>query len=56
MVFTLGYEGNDSVPFRINPFEKIDGVPLQLHIDYLLSSFKASFELYPPMPYILETS
>lgn len=55
-MFTLGYEGNDSVPFRINPFEKIDGVPLQLHIDYLLSSFKASFELYPPMPYILETS
>lgn len=56
VVFTLGYEGNNSVPFRINPFEKIEGVPLQLHIDYLLSSFKASFELYPPMPYILETS
>lgn len=56
VVFTLGYEGDNAVPFRINPFEKIEGVPLQLHIDYLLSSFKASFELYSPMPYILETS
>ena len=56
LVFTLGYEGINSVKFRLNPFERIGDVPLQLHIDYVLSSFKASFELYPPMPYILETS
>lgn len=53
-VFTLGYEGLGAVPYRINPFERIGTVSLQSHIDYLLSSFKASFEMEPPMPYILE--
>ncbi|MFJ7994712.1 ATP-binding protein [Peribacillus frigoritolerans] len=56
LVFTLGAEDENSVPFRINPFEKIGNIPLQTHIDYLLSTFKASFELYPPMPYVLETA
>lgn len=60
MLFTLGAEGKNSVRFRINPFE-IAGegtrkVSLQTHIDYLLATFKASFELYPPMPYVLETA
>ncbi len=54
-LFTLGSEGKDSIPYRINPFEVIGDVSLQTHIDYLLSTFKASFELYPPMPYVLET-
>lgn len=53
-VFTLGAEDKHSVPFRINPFEKIGDVPLQTHIDYLLATFKASFELFPPMPFVLE--
>ncbi|MED3997546.1 ATP-binding protein [Peribacillus frigoritolerans] len=56
LVFTLGAEDKHSVPYRINPFEKIGDVPLQTHIDYLLATFKASFELYPPMPFVLETS
>lgn len=56
IVFTLGQEGKDAVGYRINPFERIGSVPLQTHIDYLLASFKASFEMVPPMPYILETS
>lgn len=56
LVFTLGYSGKDAVEYKINPFERIGKVPLQTHIDYLLSSFKASFEMVPPMPYILETS
>ncbi|WNS77437.1 DUF87 domain-containing protein [Bacillus sp. DTU_2020_1000418_1_SI_GHA_SEK_038] len=56
LVFTLGAEDKDSVPFRINPFEKVGDVPLQTHIDYLLSTFKASFELVPPMPFVLETA
>lgn len=56
IIFTLGYEGANSVKYRLNPFERVGGVPLQLHIDYVLASFKASFELYPPMPYILEKS
>ncbi|WP_125153481.1 ATP-binding protein [Clostridium rectalis] len=55
-LFTLGAETNDSIPYRINPFEVIGNVSLQTHIDYLLSTFKASFELYPPMPYVLEDS
>ena len=60
MLFTLGAEGKTAVRFRINPFE-IAGegtrkVSLQTHIDYLLATFKASFELYPPMPYVLETA
>ena len=57
IVFTLGSEetGN-SVKYRLNPFECIPGISLQTHIDYLLSTFKAAFELYPPMPYALETA
>lgn len=56
-VFTLGSEEpGKSVKFRMNPFEVVGGVSLQTHIDYLLSTFKASFELYAPMPYILESA
>ncbi len=55
LVFTLGAEAaRTSVRYRINPFETNPGISLQTHIDYLLSTFKAAFDLYPPMPYILE--
>jgi len=55
LVFTLGDEAEKtSVKYRINPFETNPGISLQTHIDYLLSTFKAAFDLYPPMPYILE--
>lgn len=55
LVFTLGAEAAEtSVRYRINPFETNPGISLQTHIDYLLSTFKAAFDLYPPMPYILE--
>ena len=55
LVFTLGAEASGtSVKYRINPFETNPGISLQTHIDYLLSTFKAAFDLYPPMPYILE--
>lgn len=53
-VFTLGNETADGIKYRINPFEVTSGVSLQTHIDYLLSTFNAAFEMYPPMPYILE--
>lgn len=57
LVFTLGDEAKKtSVIYRINPFEANPGISLQTHIDYLLSTFKAAFELYPPMPYVLETA
>lgn len=55
LVFTLGAEAvQTSVRYRINPFETNSKISLQTHIDYLLSTFKAAFDLYPPMPYILE--
>ena len=55
IVFTLGAEASaTSVRYRINPFETVKGISLQTHIDNLLATFKAAFELYPPMPYILE--
>ncbi len=54
-VYTLGNESKtDAVRYRINPFEANKRVSLQTHIDYILSTFKAAFELYPPMPYVLE--
>jgi len=54
-IFTLGSEAEKtSVRYRINPFETNPNISLQTHIDYLLSTFKAAFDLYPPMPYILE--
>jgi hypothetical protein len=56
-VFTLGAESADgSVRYRLNPFEVQIGVSLQTHIDYLLSTFNAAFEMYPPMPFVLETA
>ena len=55
LVFTLGAEAAEtSVRYRINPFETNPGISLQTHIDYLLSTFKAAFDLFPPLPYILE--
>lgn len=53
-VFTMG--DDNVLPYRINPFERTPGVGLQTHIDYVLSSFNAAFELVPPMPYVLESS
>lgn len=53
-VFTLGNETSQGVKYRLNPFEVMPGIALQTHIDYLLSTFNASFEMYAPMPQILE--
>lgn len=55
IIFTLGAEAKKtSVRYRINPFETNPKISLQTHIDYLLSTFKAAFGLYPPLPSILE--
>lgn len=51
-IFTLGDEMTS--PFRLNPFEIIEGVKLQTHIDNLRAVFNASFIMYAPMPYVLE--
>jgi hypothetical protein len=51
-VFTLG--DDQTSPFRLNPFEVLGDTPLQSHIDFLKSTFNASFVMYAPMPYVLE--
>lgn len=50
-VFSIGTLENG---YCINPFEAVGNVSLQTHIDYVFSAFKASFIMYPPMPYVLE--
>lgn len=52
LIFTLGDELTS--PFRLNPFEIMDGVKLQTHIDNLRAVFNASFVMYAPMPQVLE--
>lgn len=54
LVFTLGVETANAIPYRLNPFEVLPGTTVQTHIDYLMSIFKASFELWEPLPHILE--
>jgi DNA helicase HerA-like ATPase len=51
-VFTLGDENVS--PFRLNPFEVEEGVPISTHIDLLKSVFNASFGMWTPLPQILE--
>ncbi|MBS1999814.1 MAG: DUF87 domain-containing protein, partial [Cyanobacteria bacterium SZAS LIN-2] len=50
--FSLGDETVS--PFRLNPFEIMHGVKVQTHLDALKSVFNASFEMYSPMPQVLE--
>ncbi len=50
-VFTLGNE--EVAPLRLNPFEIPKGIRIQAHIDALVSIFKASLEMYTPMPQVL---
>lgn len=51
-VFTAGIE--TLAPLRLSPFAFPAGTPVQSHIDYLKALFQASFEMYAPMPQILE--
>lgn len=51
-IFTLGNENTSQ--FRLNPFEILEGVLVQSHIDHLRSVFNASFMMFAPMPYVLE--
>ncbi|MCR5213737.1 MAG: ATP-binding protein [Eubacterium sp.] len=64
-IYSVGSKEDNSQKLCINPFERVgfkdkDGlikrVPLQTHIDFIFSAFKASFIMYTPMPYILEKS
>ncbi len=51
-VFTLG---NESVaPFRLNPFELVEGEVLSAHIDMIKATFTSAFPMEASMPQILE--
>lgn len=51
-VYSVGSNTENSL--KINPFEFMEGISLQAHIDAVFSAFKASFIMYTPMPYVLE--
>ena len=62
-IFSVGSNEKHSRRLCINPFERacfVDEygiehrVPIQTHIDFVYSAFKASFIMYTPMPYVLE--
>ncbi|MEU1458043.1 ATP-binding protein [Streptomyces avermitilis] len=49
--------GNENVsPFRLNPFEVPEGIPVAVHLDLLRSVFNASFGMWTPLPQVLEMS
>lgn len=51
-IFTLG---NESVaPFRINPFELVEGEIISAHIDMLKATFTSAFPMEASMPQLLE--
>ncbi|MGJ6969632.1 ATP-binding protein [Streptosporangium sp. G11] len=51
-VFTLGDEMVS--PFRLNPLEVPDGIPVAVHLDLLRAVFSASFGMWTPLPQVLE--
>ena len=62
-IYSVGSNETNTHRFCMNPFEPAsftdkDGtpktVPIQTHIDFVYSAFKASFIMYTPMPYVLE--
>ena len=65
-IYSIGSNETNAHPYCINPFERVNvidpssgelrRVSLQTHIDYVFSAFKASFIMYTPMPYVLETA
>ncbi|MGN0650808.1 MAG: ATP-binding protein [Oscillospiraceae bacterium] len=57
-IYSVG--SSEGIPLYINPFEVVRAngrsVSLQSHIDAVFAAFKASFIMYPPMPYVLENA
>jgi len=51
-VFTLGDERIS--PFRFNPFEVLPGIPLESHISRLNACFVGAFDLFDPLPLLLD--
>lgn len=51
-VFTLGKEG--TAPFRLNPFELVEGELITSHVDMLKAAFTSAFPMEASMPQLLE--
>ena len=51
-IFTLGNE--NAAPFRINPFELVEGEIISAHIDMIKATFTSAFPMEASMPQILE--
>lgn len=54
LVFTLGNE--QLAPFRLNPFELVEGELITSHVDMLKATFTSSFPMEASMPQLLEES
>ncbi|MCC6606682.1 MAG: ATP-binding protein [Anaerolineae bacterium] len=52
LVFTLGDERTS--PFRFNPFEVPNGIPVESHISRLNACFVGAFSLFDPLPLLLD--
>ena len=52
LIFTLGDERLS--PFRFNPFEVPTGIPLERHISRLNACFIGAFNLFDPLPLLLD--
>ena len=52
LVFTLG--DDKTSPFRFNPFEVLPGIPLERHISKLNACFVGAFDLFDPLPILLD--
>lgn len=52
LIFTLGDERVS--PFRFNPFKVLEGVPLESHISRLNACFMGAFNLFDPLPMLLD--
>jgi len=52
LVFTLGDERTS--PFRFNPFEVPEGIPVESHISRLNACFMGAFNLFDPLPLLLD--
>ncbi|RYX80670.1 ATP-binding protein [bacterium] len=53
-VFSVGGSSHPTLPFRLNPLDWVDGIPLGRHIDLLKAVFNASFPMFAGMNYVLE--
>ncbi len=41
------------IPLQINPFDWVEGFPLERHVDYLKAVFMSAFAMFPGMDYVL---